>query len=328
MNFGLAILWTLYFVASTPSTASAAPVDAVPIIGVLSVSPVSQTENPTHTYIYTSYLKWLEANNLRWLQISMHESEQSIRNKLSKVDGALLPGGSEDFGTEDQPSVYSQAVKVILTYAMSLNDEGTVFPVFATCLGFQSMLVVLSDFRVRLDSTPNENFTLPVNLHDKAYTSGLSLIFGSKQLENIAGRPVFYFHHKNGFLLSQALSNEYIKENIDILGDFTTNEGVSVLGIFEHKRYPFLAAQFHVEKVLFEHADELDLNKSDFSVYVNNRFGRYLAEKLRAAKPKIDNKELLSYRTDMIVISPSGLSDEAYVFPIKGNEEQSEAMEI
>ena len=53
-------------------------------------------------------------------------------DKLSKLDAVFLPGGSGDYIDWGRP-IYEQVKKY--------NDEGSYYPMWGTCLGFESLAI-------------------------------------------------------------------------------------------------------------------------------------------------------------------------------------------
>mmetsp|Transcript_24813 Transcript_24813/g.69148 ORF Transcript_24813/g.69148 Transcript_24813/m.69148 type:complete len:81 (-) Transcript_24813:892-1134(-) len=63
------------------------------------------------------------------------------RCRFWKVNGILLPGG----GAELKPGFgYYDISAQLLQLAIEANDAGTFFPILGTCLGFEAMVVAVS----------------------------------------------------------------------------------------------------------------------------------------------------------------------------------------
>jgi len=60
---------------------------------------------------------------------------------LKKIDGVLFTGGIELLFDSFGETQYHKTIKNIINYSKhQLKYKNEVFPVFGTCLGFQSML--------------------------------------------------------------------------------------------------------------------------------------------------------------------------------------------
>ena len=78
-----------------------------------------------------SYVKWLESAGARSLPIAYNSTPEEIHAILPQLNGVLLPGG----GAGKPPGA-----QMIFEEALKLNDNGTYFPVWGTCLGFEWLL--------------------------------------------------------------------------------------------------------------------------------------------------------------------------------------------
>ena len=69
------------------------------------------------------------------------EPNADTLEKMKSLNGILFPGGSGD---------YYWKSKFIVEEAQKINDQGTYFPLYGVCLGYQRMLKATSDFRANL----------------------------------------------------------------------------------------------------------------------------------------------------------------------------------
>jgi len=79
-----------------------------------------------------AYVKFMEAAGARVVPLILGEEEAVTLEKISKLDGVLFPGGDGD---------YIQMGGNIIQKIMEYNDDGHFYPVWGTCLGFQSMMI-------------------------------------------------------------------------------------------------------------------------------------------------------------------------------------------
>lgn len=70
------------------------------------------------------------------IPILMNDDEETVLEKLSMVNGALIPGGAGD---------YRRVGKIILDKALEFNDAGQFFPVWGTCLGFEFLSKITAE---------------------------------------------------------------------------------------------------------------------------------------------------------------------------------------
>jgi len=96
-------------------------------------SPISPEKEGDPIYmssIPATYIKHIESAGGRVIPIIFGvDTEETIKEKMSKINGILFPGGTA------LGDYYVQG-KMIWNHAKKLNDEGIFFPLWGTCLGF------------------------------------------------------------------------------------------------------------------------------------------------------------------------------------------------
>ncbi|KAF8715785.1 hypothetical protein HU200_026734 [Digitaria exilis] len=115
-----------------------------PVIGIVSHpgdGAGGRISNGTATsYIGASYVKFVEAAGARVIPLVYNEPEERLLEKLSLVNGVLFTGGSEKQG------VYFETIKKVFQHVLDKNDAGEPFPLFAQCLGFELVSMIVSKF--------------------------------------------------------------------------------------------------------------------------------------------------------------------------------------
>jgi len=92
------------------------------------------------SYIYNTYIQWVESAGARAVPLLYDEDFSITQDKISKLNGVLYCGGSAD---NDEP--YISFGKQVFDLAKSINDAGTFFPVWGTCLGFEDLAQYAAD---------------------------------------------------------------------------------------------------------------------------------------------------------------------------------------
>jgi gamma-glutamyl hydrolase len=116
-------------------------VNMAPIIGIVSQPLDDSMVNDsrfagTDSYMMSAYVKFMEASGARVVPLIWNEPDEIWQEKLSKVNGVLFPGGNGN---------YVEYGRKIMNRLIQYNDEGTFFPAWGTCLGFEDMLIWASD---------------------------------------------------------------------------------------------------------------------------------------------------------------------------------------
>jgi len=144
-------------------TASAVP----PVVGILS-EPIQTDENTTEFVIAASYVKWLEVSGARSIPIPYDATARQVEDMFRHhaMDGVLFPGGA---GKQ-----LPVAARHIWKLAQQINakqnddgedDDGYLFPIWGTCLGFEYLLMLASDNDDILQGGfDSENISLPLQL--------------------------------------------------------------------------------------------------------------------------------------------------------------------
>ncbi|PPD79034.1 hypothetical protein GOBAR_DD24039 [Gossypium barbadense] len=108
-----------------------------PVIGILS-HPVGGASGG-RSYIVASYVKFVEAAGGRVIPLIYNEPEEILFQKLELVNGVLLPGGRSKSG------LYYDIAEKIFKKVIEKNDRGDHFPLYAICLGFELLTMIISE---------------------------------------------------------------------------------------------------------------------------------------------------------------------------------------
>ena len=83
-----------------------------------------------------SYVNYIEAQGARVVPIIYGEPKEVTIDKLSKINGVLMPGGAGD---------YYELAGTILDYIKTENEKGKYYPLWGICLGFEFINQHVSD---------------------------------------------------------------------------------------------------------------------------------------------------------------------------------------
>lgn len=110
-----------------------------PIIGILAQRC---HDCPGRSYIAAGFVKWIEAAGARAVPIRYYSSDQELYRLFKSVNGLIFPGGLTDL-YHDNP--YVIAARKLWNWAKEVNEQGNVFPIYGTCLGFQLLHLLESN---------------------------------------------------------------------------------------------------------------------------------------------------------------------------------------
>ncbi|KAK8757493.1 hypothetical protein V5799_004875 [Amblyomma americanum] len=242
MRYGAALLVCL------AAFAACAAATKRPIIGIVAQHLYSRTFNPsrTSTYIAASYVKFIEAAGGRVVPIFVNQTEDYYRKVFNSVNGVLFPGGQADLDS----SGYLEAAKIIFDLAVQAQKNGTEFPLWGTCLGFEALSRLAID-KLVLRNCFAEDLPLPLN-----FTSGFreSRLFDGlpRTLEKaLRTKPITYNSHQK-CLTPQNFTAFGLDRFFRPLSTNFGPDGVQFISSMEALKYPFYGVQFHPEKNNFE----------------------------------------------------------------------------
>lgn len=222
-----------------------------PIIGIMSQHLYSRTFNPdrTNTYIAASYVKFVEASGGRAVPIFVNQTKEYYKKLFDSVNGVLFPGGEADL----ESSGYLDAAKIIFNLAVEANKNGTHFPLWGTCLGFEALSRLAID-KLVLRVCQGHDLALPLNFTSDFRRSRMFDELPRALEKALRTEPITYNSH--GKCLTP--------ENFTAFGldrffrPTSTNvgpDGVTFISSMEALSYPFYGVQFHPEKNNFEWTD-------------------------------------------------------------------------
>lgn len=129
--------------------------------------------------IPASYVKWLEQAGIRVIPIRYDLKDSTVKKLMSLINGILITGGSASLFQDSDPlcqykkllnsdavcpSQYMQKIHFIVQEAIRINDEDKFFPIWTTCLGYEALLISLSNYTIKRMPIYSENHSLNLNL--------------------------------------------------------------------------------------------------------------------------------------------------------------------
>ena len=238
------------------------------------------------TYISDNYTRWLKSVGIRSVALDISRSTKHLLRQMNQVDGLLLTGGKEGFYKdvvigkdafhphntilETIPTIYLNKVNAMIKRAKYINNHRKNFPVWATCLGFEALLVVDSNFTLSRHVVNNK---IKRGAPIKIQTSKCNVMnfFTPREKHIIENKKTFYFNHKYGIYASDLKRNRYLRHRVHLVASLK-KKNKKLVAIFEYKNYPFLGSQFHPEKFA-----NVDKTSSSHPNYARIRINQKLA---------------------------------------------------
>ncbi|GFR43452.1 hypothetical protein Agub_g4535 [Astrephomene gubernaculifera] len=265
-----------------------------PIIGIL-----SQPGDPApdgQSYIAASYVKWLESAGARVVPIFYDMTYDQIDRRFAVINGLLLPGGG---ATLEPGHLFYDTARHLVDLALDANDNGDYFPVHGTCLGMETLSVILSSNYTLLSSYDAEDAPAPLLFTNEAKDSHLLRSLPADVVADLQNKPIAMENHQSGLSMSAVLENPALGRFFKVLSLSLDKSGVAYVSTLEGRNYPFTATQWHPEKNAYEWTPHLhiphDTDAIRMSQEVANYFVAEARRNLHKARSIVEEDDLLIY---------------------------------
>ncbi|CAN7938101.1 unnamed protein product [Ixodes hexagonus] len=162
-----------------------------PIIGILAQRYYGGGNfSANATYIAASYVKFVELAGARAVPVFIDEPDAYYVKLFNSVNGILFPGGSANLTI----SGYSRAGSILYKLAVQANDNGTHFPLWGTCLGFE-LLTVLTSGKSVLQACSAHDLAASLNMSADFRRSRLYDGLPKKLEKAVRTTPITYNAH-------------------------------------------------------------------------------------------------------------------------------------
>ncbi|KAB5534539.1 hypothetical protein DKX38_017625 [Salix brachista] len=251
---------------SSPSIPSCSAPDVKlnyrPVIGILSHpgdGASGRLNNATNaSYIAASYVKFVESAGARVIPLIYNEPREILFEKRNLVNGVLFTGGWAKTG------FYYDTVKAIFKEALAKNDAGFHFPVYAICLGFEILTMIISEDNQILetfnasDQASTLHFMNNINIEGTVFRSKIILLTVPSMLSHAKSSCEFRklvvpldFGCMYGISPQRFQENEYLSSFFEILTTSTADDNQVYVSTVQGCSYPVTAFQWHPEVLLY-----------------------------------------------------------------------------
>eukprot|EP00746_Dinoflagellata_sp_MGD_P045877 gnl/MRDRNA2_/MRDRNA2_21277_c0_seq1.p1 gnl/MRDRNA2_/MRDRNA2_21277_c0~~gnl/MRDRNA2_/MRDRNA2_21277_c0_seq1.p1 ORF type:complete len:346 (+),score=29.89 gnl/MRDRNA2_/MRDRNA2_21277_c0_seq1:112-1149(+) len=246
-----------------------------PIIGVLTV-PLSSSECATYrdmtnysdagaSCFDSVYVKWIESAGGRVVPLMYNAAPAELDVIFDSLNGVLFTGG--ELNISDLNSPYMQTAARLLTKAMTANRAGDYMPVWGTCLGFQTLsLLVAEDPSVLLKNTyDSESLMLPLNLASPGMVNESRMLqsFSADVLRWLTSENITVNFHHDGVPPREFMANPRLASFFRVISTNKDRHQVPFVSTIEGRNIPFYGVQWHPERPQFQFnspfADEKDV---------------------------------------------------------------------
>ena len=258
-----------------------------PIIGVFAQPSDYPKQYPTENYSYiaTSYIKFIESAGARAVPIPYDLPKEQLKYLFESINGLIFPGGSAlltngDFQSNELSfSNMTLAGQYLIELALEANKNGDYFPVWGTCLGYELLMMAISNDINILDRLNSSNHVLTIK-----FVSNETRIFENLEpiLKNYSeNTPSLYFNHHFGITPEHFISNPILNEIFVITSISKTENGTTFVSSVEAKELPFYGIQFHPEKSPFEWRKEIFASHSLEAIEISQHIADFFVDEAR-----------------------------------------------
>ena len=209
-----------------------------PIIGMLAMKITDQVilkEKPElegKSYIGASYVKFVQSAGGRVVPIVDDPRTYKILDTmLSKINGIMLPGGEINL----IDSKYYLIAKRIFQKSIDINKNGTHFPIFGICRGFQAMPVLTDGSIAILKAFNSKNVSFPMKIPDNYKQSKMFKDLPADLKTLMEAKDITANFHKYGIYPSEMKNNKRLSEEYRILGTSIDEDGDPFVAAYEGK---------------------------------------------------------------------------------------------
>ncbi|XP_061402619.1 gamma-glutamyl hydrolase [Musca vetustissima] len=265
--------------------------NATPIVGILSqeVSQFVLRNYPNSTfssYIAASYVKFVEGAGGRVVPIWIGKPREYYEDILTKINGVLLPGGATYF---NQSNGYADAGRHIYEIAMEINDNGTYFPVWGTCLGYELLVYLSANGTEPRTYCSSSAQPLPLEFKEDFQQSRMFRNASPEVIDILKNYPVTANFHMYCFTEETfaTMKLDTLWRVMSLNHDWDGSEFISSI---EHKKYPFYGVQFHPEKNLYEFVQNRNITHTTLAIKASQYFADFFVGETRRNRQFFKNQ--------------------------------------
>jgi gamma-glutamyl hydrolase len=248
-----------------------ADINERPVIGIMTQTIEEEMKaDPRfkgyNSYMMAAYAQFMESAGARVVPIIVNDTIEANLEKIEKLNGVLFPGGGGD---------YEFLGRQIYNRIKEINDNGTYYPLWGTCLGHEMLSIYASDEGDSvLDRYGAHSVSLSLKfLKDPKTTKMYQWLGDSAYL--FEDHNITYNSHSFSISPEKFKTDKGIADIFEILSLSYTADGKEFVSSMEGKKYPFFGTQFHPEKESQTWLDNAGVDHSWLSVNLNRHFADY-----------------------------------------------------
>lgn len=268
-----------------------------PVIGILTLPPSSsyiEVFGNISAYIPASYVKWIEQTGAIAIPIPHFLPKKTIGLILRRINGLLIPGGAPDLIINGKPTEFMIKWGWIYNQAKRLNTKNNPFPIWGTCLGFEAIVYIESNYTIETTEVNTINQPQKLSWNPRNFNGSMfDQVLRKEVIDDFSKNPRAYFSHHWGFSIKEFEQNKIISDRFKVIASYSKN-GTEILAAIQHSKLPIFATQFHPEKNLYEHKMMVDAPLTLYSMMASQELSRIMMAYALENTHKFKDSRLLS----------------------------------
>ncbi|XP_030929957.1 gamma-glutamyl hydrolase 2-like isoform X3 [Quercus lobata] len=287
-----------------------------PVIGILSHpgdGASGRLNNASNaSYIAASYVKFVESAGARVIPLIYNEPSHILFQKLNLVNGVLFTGGWAKTG------LYYKVVERIFKKALERNDAGDHFPLYAICLGFEILTMIISKDHNILEAFNATDQASTLQFMENTHIEGTVFQrFPPTLLKKMSTDCLVMQNHRYGISPERFQENQNLSSFFKVLTTSTDEDNKVYVSTVHSHSYPVTAFQWHPEKNAFEWGLSM-IPHSEEAVQVTQHVANFLVSEARKSLNRPPSRRVLDnliYNYSPTYCGKAGKGyDEVYIF--------------
>ncbi|XP_021895067.1 gamma-glutamyl hydrolase 2-like [Carica papaya] len=287
-----------------------------PVIGILSHpgdGASGRLRNVTSaSYIAASYVKFVESAGARVIPLIYNEPREVLFEKLKLVNGVLFTGGWAKSG------LYYDIVERIFKKVLKKNDAGDHFPLYAICLGFELLTMIISKNQKILEGFSATDMASTLQFVQSSHVEGTVFQrFPPGLRRKLETNCLVMQNHQYGISPETLKGNRHLTSFFRLLTTSADKNNKVYVSTVQAHSYPVTAFQWHPEKNAFEWGVSA-IPHSEEAIQVTQHVANYFISEARKSlnRPPIQKVlDNLIYNHSPTYCGKAGRGfDEVYIF--------------
>ncbi|XP_062501061.1 gamma-glutamyl hydrolase A-like [Corticium candelabrum] len=255
-----------------------------PIIGILTQDTYESHHG--NMYLAASYVKYVESSGARVVPIFINHTESELKFILGSINGVLFPGGGASL--KPNGSGFIDTAMRIYDYFVEENLAGRFFPLWGTCLGFETLTVLVAG-RDLLTPCDAENYSIPLVFEPGFNASRMFKGATDDMIRYLSNENVTMNNHRYCVTLETFIHNEKLNSTFNILSTNKDRNGITFVSSVEGRLSPIFGTHWHPEKNAFEWTRSEGIDHSADAVAVTQYMGNVLVQQARTCDHHFPN---------------------------------------